>query len=168
MTFTSKLANKGLGTFKAVTPTGTAFGVKPSDDLTIDQAHLLKEMGEHPSLFAYYAKLFAKAKALAKKARYDRHCLEEELTAQFRVKHPQGGRGGVSEATIKLMVQRDVKMRLAHQKVMSAQERADTLEALKEAFAIRTFMLQSINSTNNKDVFNEKPITKSLPTPKKQ
>jgi hypothetical protein len=155
---TKKLDNKGLGVVKAVTPTGATSAVNPSDDLAVDRSILLEEMAEQPSLFAYYAQLSATANAAAKQARFERHCLEEDLYEELRQQYPNGGRGGVSEARINQLVQKNPKMRLAHAKVMNKEQRAEKLAALTEAFRQRSSMLQSINSTLNKDSFGEKPI----------
>lgn len=154
----SKLESKELGSVKAETPSGGKATLNPSDDLNIDRAHLLEEMAEQPALFAYYAQLASQANAAAKQARYERHCLEEDLIEEYRQKYPMGGRGGVSEARIRQMVQTNTQMRMSHVKVMNAEKRAEKLQSLKEAFQQRLFMLQSINATQNRDQFNEKPI----------
>lgn len=154
----SKLKDKELGVIKAETPSGAKAAVNPSDDLAVDRSNLMEELAEQPSLFAYYAQLSALANAAAKKARFDRHCLEEDLIDELRQQYPNGGRGGVSEARINQMVQKNPKMRVAHAKVMSTEQRAEKLAALKEAFQQRSHMLQSINATQNRDSFGERPI----------
>lgn len=150
----SKLVGKQIGNRRTVNAMGAPITFDPTEDLAIDRSRLLTEMAEQPSLYAYYADLHETAEALLKQAKYERHCLREDLERKFRGL-PNAG----SESKLKTMVNSDPAMRTLHTKVMQAEARAAKLKVFREAFLQRKDMLSSINAKMGRDVTGNKPIT---------
>lgn len=133
----------------------TESGATVVPDVTADLAltdDLTTEMMAQPSRFASYAAMHDYAEARANKARYERHCFEEDLEKKIREgKFPVVGKR-MNENAIKLTIRTHPKMRWHHRRVMLLEAKAARLKTLREAFNHRRDMLESVGYHHNNEM----------------
>lgn len=135
----------------ARTETGASVVPDVSSDLAVTD-DLTTEMMAQPSRFASYAAMHDYAEARANKARYDRHCFEEDLEKKIREgKFPVVGKR-MNENAIKLTIRTHPKMRWHHRRVMLLEAKAARLKTLREALTHRRDMLESVGYHHNNEM----------------
>jgi hypothetical protein len=138
------MADKRLGTVSVIGPDGQPADIDPAKDIAIDGG-LSDEMAEQPGLFAYYAMCAERSQARVKQLNYRIHCLQEDLDAEIR-RRVAKTKEKLPEAGISAEISRHVKMRALYEKKIKANAVKGQLYALREAFAQRASMLQSISA----------------------
>lgn len=143
---------------KARTESGAEVIPDVSADLALTN-DLTTEMMAQPSRFASYAALHDYAEARANKARYERHCFEEDLEKKIREgKFPVVGKR-MNENAIKLTIRTHPKMRWHHRRVMLLEAKAARLKTLREAFTHRRDMLESVGYHHNNEMRGTQDVT---------
>lgn len=123
--------------------------------LKIDKHALDQELEEQPMLFFKISEAFVKAAA-------ERDMLKEQLAttdAQLDAVAREGfADQKYTEAMVKNEVQTDKKHDTAMLKFLRAKEHADLLQALKEAFQTRSYMIRDLCSLYNANYFEEASV----------
>lgn len=134
------------------TSSGQEVEVRPDEHLAIDVNNLSHEMMRQPALFAYYATLASESYRTAKQVKFKIHCLREDLDAKYRNAPREKGEKPLTETALKIRINQHPKMRILFKRYVDESRKADILRGLKEAFAQRKDMLQSIGANNRKEM----------------
>lgn len=127
--------------------------VDPDDDLAIG-SDLDRAMRRQPAHYAYYAGLAEEEYHRLKRVKSKIHCLEEDLDAKFRRQREKLAKR-MTEREITQAIKRDPRMRALYDKQISTARRAGHLRVMKEAFAQRKDMLQSVGANQRKEMETE-------------
>lgn len=114
--------------------------------LEIDKSSLDSEIERQPMLFYQVCEMYTEAALLRDQAKEELASVDAELDSHHRSRLTKGAEGRVTEGQIKTWVQTDLKHEKAFDAYISAKAKADTLEALKDAFKQRSYMLRELAS----------------------
>lgn len=139
--------------------TGKPTAVAPGDSLSIG-SDLNRGMSEQAALFAYYGALAEEEYHRAKRIKFKIHCLSEDLDEEFRREEEREGRT-LTERALTQRVKRDPRIRELYAKYIATQRRAGHLRVMKDAFAQRKDMLQSIGANRRRELDVDVDVLKS-------
>ncbi len=113
--------------------------------LSIDEAHLDKELIQQASLFFSVGEAYTEAVSLRDQLKDRISRIDAELYRTFRTKHEKKGEK-VTEAWLNSEIQTSNKHQKIFKKYIEAKKLSDTLEQLKDAFRMRSYVLRELAS----------------------
>lgn len=120
--------------------------------LTIDKLALDDEVVRQPSLFYEVSEAYVEAVAVRDDCKEALASVDAELDSSVR---KALGDSKATEGNIKSQIQSHKKHKTAFDQYITAKEEADKLQALKEAFQQRSYMLRDLVSLYSANYFEE-------------
>jgi len=114
----------------------------------ISEANILEELAEHSARYAWFAVLFAKAKAREERLKFELKVLEAELDREYR----ENGKGKVTEKFLEKAIVADERYKEKMKEYLQAKEEAGVLQAVVEALEHKKDMLVSYVSMLKEEI----------------
>lgn len=121
--------------------------------LKIDKNSLDEEIVQQPSLLGAVSDAFAMAAAERDHAKEEAAVVDGELDALYRQDHEKA-----TEGAIKAMIQADRLHMIAYEAYLKSKQKADRLQALKEAFQSRGYMLRDLVSLYTANYYQQESV----------
>jgi len=130
---------------------GRKYDVDLAKDLSIVQENLGEELTDQPSLYAWWAKLYASARRRRKEAELSLRVFEAQKRREIRLRLGEG-EGRVTEKAIESELEVDKAWRAFVSDVIRLAEQEEILLGAKDAVAERSDILRSIGAIMRKEM----------------
>lgn len=129
--------------------------------LAIDKSELDDEVIRQPSLFYMVSEKLTDALAERDAAKEELANVDADLSAHYRAKLTKTTKGRVTDSSVAIHVQADAEHEKAFRVWLDAKTKADKLQALKDAFQQRSYMLRDLVSLYTANYFEDSSVRPS-------